>query len=129
MASLSWPWANFSPEEMGCNHCGAIYYWPEFMDRLQAMRSDVGKAFHILSAHRCAVHNALVGGEPLSQHLRLAVDISTIGHDRLALLLAARRAGFTGYGFANSFLHLDIGRKRHWFYGKRSEQLWLPLLA
>jgi len=53
-----------------------------------------------------------VGGAPLSQHLRLAADISLVGHDKRALLLACRRAGFTSFGFYNTFLHIDLGRPR-----------------
>ena len=102
--------------------------WPDFMERLQAARNEVGRPFHILSAHRCSLHNARIGGAPLSQHLRLAVDISLHGHNKRALRTACRRAGFTGFGFYSTFLHIDLGRPRHWFGGQKAEDLWQTYL-
>ena len=119
-----WPWPNFTPAEMACRHCGEVYYWPEFMDRLQALRSEIG-VINLLSAHRCAIHNARVGGAPLSQHKRIAVDISLRGHNRIELAKQARGFGFTGLGYYASFLHLDIGRKRHWFGSDEVKRLWI----
>ena len=122
--AITWPWQNFTSAEMSCRHCGETYAWPEFMDRLQVARNQVGRPFKILSAHRCSLHNARVGGAPLSQHLRLAADISLVGHDKRALLLACRRAGFTSFGFYNTFLHIDLGRPRHWYGGQKAKDLW-----
>jgi len=121
---LNWRWPDFTKDEVSCRHCAETYFWPEFMDRLQAARNDAGRPFHILSAHRCSLHNARVGGAPLSQHLKLAVDISLHGHDRHRLLGACRRAGFTGFGYYNTFLHIDLGRPRHWFGGQKAKDLW-----
>ena len=84
------------------------------MDVLQAMRDDIGRPLRVLSAHRCGIHNARVGGAPLSQHLKLAVDIALDGHDPVRLRRAAVRAGFTGFGYYRTFLHLDLGRPRQW---------------
>ena len=127
-----WPWKNFKPEELACRHCGEIYYWPEFMDALQALRERAGRPIRLLSGHRCALHNARVGGAPLSQHLRLAVDVSLIGvevsllgHDRQELAKQARAQGFTGLGYYQNFLHLDMGRKRYWFGGDEAKKLWV----
>ena len=119
-----WRWPNFSPGEMACRHCGETYHWPEFMDRLQAARDDVGRPFRIHSAHRCALHNARVGGAPLSEHLKLAVDIGLAGHDPVQLHKALRRAGFRGFGFYQTFIHADLGRARHWYGGKLARELW-----
>ncbi len=98
--------------------------WPDFMEKLQTARTQVDRPFHILSAHRCSLHNARVGGAPLSQHLRLAVDISLRGHNGRALFKACRHAGFTGFGFYSTFLHIDLGRPRHWFGGQKAKDLW-----
>lgn len=117
-------WANFSMTELACRHCGAIYHWPEFMDRLQLARDRVGQPFHILSGHRCSMHNARVGGAPLSQHLRLAADIATARHDRGVLLSACRAADFRGFGFYTTFLHIDLGRARHWFGSGKAKDIW-----
>ena len=117
-------WPNFTKAEMSCRHCGEYFYWPEFMEKLQTARLRVGRPFHILSAHRCSLHNARIGGAPLSEHLRLAADISLHGHDRRALLMACRRVGFHGFGFYSTFLHIDLGRPRHWFGGQKAKDLW-----
>jgi len=117
-------WQNFKPAEFSCRHCGQIYIWPQFLDRLQRARGEVGHPFKILSGHRCSLHNARIGGAPLSQHLRLAVDISTIGHNRHELLVACKRAQFRGFGYYQTFLHIDLGQPRHWFGGQKAKELW-----
>ncbi len=117
-------WPNFSYEEFTCHHCQEMYLWPEFLDRLQDARHVSTQPFHILSGHRCSLHNARVGGAPLSQHLKLAVDISLIGHDRKALFQVCKNAGFHGFGFYQTFLHIDLGRPRHWYGGQKAEDLW-----
>ena len=122
--SLSWPWPSFTSREMSCRHCGELYLWPDFMHRLQAARDSAGRPFIILSAHRCSLHNARVGGAPLSAHLRMAADIALDGHHKGQLLQACRQAGFTGFGFYSSFLHIDLGRRRHWFGGQKAKDLW-----
>lgn len=120
-------WPNFSPTELACRHCGETYNWPEFLDKLQALRSDIERPFHIFSGHRCALHNARIGGAPLSQHLKLAVDISLVSHDRHKLAARAKAHGFKGFGYYSYFLHLDLGRSRHWYGGEKAKQLWQTL--
>jgi zinc D-Ala-D-Ala carboxypeptidase len=44
----------------------------------------------INSGHRCALHNARVGGAPLSLHKRLAFDVALSGHDPPLLATAAK---------------------------------------
>ena len=122
-------WPQFSASEMACRHCGEGYHWPEFMLALQAMRRDIRRPMRILSAHRCALHNARVGGAPLSQHLKLAADIASVGHDKGQLLAAARLAGFTGFGFYSQFLHIDMGRPRCWFGPGKARALWTAYLT
>lgn len=119
-----WYWPDFSARELSCRHCGEFYVWPQFLDQLQIARSIIGQPFHILSAHRCALHNARVGGAPLSEHLKLAVDISAEGHSRLTLLEACQAAGFKGFGFYQTFLHIDLGRRRQWWSSQTARQLW-----
>jgi len=120
----NWRWPNFSPEEFACRHCGELFEWPAFMDRIQLARSDVGSSFIILSGHRCTLHNARVGGAPFSQHLKLAADISTLGHNRRILFQACKKAGFTGFGFYQNFLHIDIGPPRMWWSGEKAKIKW-----
>ena len=121
-------WPNFSRAELSCRHCGDYFHAPDFLDALQGLRCELGHPLHILSAHRCSLHNAAVGGAPLSQHLALAVDISLRGHDRRQTVLTAKRMGFSGFGYYVTFLHLDMGRPRHWFGSRKAKNLWKTLL-
>lgn len=125
----AWRWPHFSIGELSCRCHGRFcdgQYWhdPAFLDALEALRARVGRPLVINSGHRCAHWNGVVGGAALSQHKRLAVDISLRGHDRRALLAAAKETGFRGFGLARNFLHLDRRvRPVTWFY-KGSKRLW-----
>ena len=123
-------WPNFSPQELSCK-CGGRYcrgeYWhdPVFLDVLQSLRDRMRAPLIITSAHRCALHNAAVGGAPFSQHKTIAVDVALRGHDPHQLRREAERLGFTGIGLASSFLHLDRRRRpATWFYGPKSRAFW-----
>ncbi|MFI2810156.1 D-Ala-D-Ala carboxypeptidase family metallohydrolase [Microbulbifer sp. JSM ZJ756] len=120
-----WRWPDFSPQEpnLACPCCGEFYLNVAAMDALQAVRDEIKRPIRINSGHRCALHNARVGGAPLSQHKLIAFDLSLAGHDRLALRDACKRAGFTGFGYYRTFLHVDPGRRRFW-YGRGARQLW-----
>jgi hypothetical protein len=127
-----WRWPNFQPEELTCNcqrFCdGAYWHDPAFLDRLQAMRDALGKPMTINSGHRCSRWNASVNGAPRSQHKTIAADISLHGHQPLAIYSAARKAGFTGLGFASTFLHVDAReRPAVWGYGPVGVSVWAPV--
>lgn len=94
------------------------------MDSLQALRVEIGRPIRLLSAHRCELHNAAIGGAPLSQHLRMALDVDLRGHDRFKLAKAAKLIGFSGFGYYQNFIHLDGGRSRYWFSGDKARQVW-----
>lgn len=117
-----WRWAHFSVAELACRCAGrycAGEYWhdPDFLDGLEALRAKVRAPLIINSGHRCAGWNARVGGAPLSRHKQIAADIRLAGHDRFALLAAAERAGFTGFGLGRAFLHIDRrARPARWSY-------------
>lgn len=115
-----WPWQNFSPAEMavrgGPNQGSVILYVPA-MDKLQALRSRLGKPLIVLSAGRDKAWNATVGGASKSQHLAgKAFDISMANHDVEAFVEAAKACGFTGIGYyrAQNFVHIDVGPPRSW---------------
>jgi uncharacterized protein YcbK (DUF882 family) len=94
---------------------------PDALDTLTAAREIVGRPFRILSAYRDPIHNAKVGGAPLSRHkYGDAFDIALTGHDRDELLEACKTAGFRGFGFYNTFLHVDLGSRRSWGKWKHS---------
>lgn len=111
----AWPWLDFKPEEIASRGDGSIIVDEAALERLQRARVIAGEAFVILSAYRDPIHNAKVGGAPLSLHKAgRAFDIALRGHDRSRLLQACRDAGFTGFGFYKTFLHVDTGRRRQW---------------
>lgn len=122
-------WPNFSASrEIACHHCGEIYIHPQALDALQWARRAIGKPLVINSAHRCRWWNALIGGRPLSQHLKLAFDISLKGHDKAELLDVLRQAGFRGFGYYQTFIHVDMGRPRFWFGSKKAKEIWQAIL-
>lgn len=130
-APWSSAWPNFSPREVacgqggGCRFCGgSLVVDPEFMGRLQYVRWRLGRPVVITSAHRCVGRNASVGGAARSHHTvvygdpnhrGVAVDVlARDAMEKVTLHAAAREAGFTGFGFYASWLHLDLGPPRHW---------------
>jgi zinc D-Ala-D-Ala carboxypeptidase len=129
--SPSWDferWPHFAPREIACPCCGEIHIWPDALDALERLHAAMNAPLHIDSGHRCLLHNARVGGAPLSLHKKLAFDIALRQHDPRALASAAHAVGFTGFGFGQTFLHLDIrAHSAHWFYGKRSKDKWTSL--
>ncbi len=121
-------WPHFTPREIACRCCGELYVWPEALDALERLRLAVNAPLHIDSGHRCALHNARVGGAPLSLHKKLTFDVALGGHDPARLAGAARGSGFTGFGYGQTFLHLDTrAHPAHWFYGQRSKAKWASL--
>lgn len=122
--SETWRWPNFSPLEIACPCCGEVFLDVDAMDKLQRTREIMGKPLRINSAHRCPIHNARVGGAPLSQHKKIAFDISTHGHDRQKLYKACVDAGFTTFGFYTTFLHVDTRLGRRWYSSERAKELW-----
>lgn len=85
------------------------YMNQEFVQTLDQMRDGMGMAIAIASGYRTPSHNAAVGGEVNSAHLRgYAADIRTAGSStRSAIVIAAVRAGFTRIGIGDDFVHID----------------------
>lgn len=115
---------NFSYSELACPCCGELPL-DTYNDTLvlQKARDIMGCPLHLNSAHRCWLKNVLVGGAPLSMHKHIAFDISLAKLDRHKLVKACIEAGFTGFGYYRTFLHVDCGRPRYW-YGKNARSLW-----
>lgn len=92
------------------------------LDKLEALRGLMGP-LHLNSASRCPLHNARVGGAPLSQHRATQTIQSTAfdimlrpGLDKWELIRAAEEVGFGGIGVNyRSFVHVDDrGHKARW---------------
>ena len=125
-----WPWPNFLPNEyrLSCPCCGELYLDERYMDAVQKVRELLGKPVRLNSGHRCPIHNAHVGGAPLSEHKRIAFDISIIGQDRGDLVRACKDAGFSSFGGYQTFLHTDLRPGRRWFGNEKARKLWTGVL-
>lgn len=125
-----WRWPHVEPRTVACRCCGETFIDPAALDAFERLAQTFDGKLIVTSGHRCAQHNARVGGAPLSMHKRLAFDIALAGHDKAQLVAAARAAGFTGFGFGQTFLHLDTrAHPAHWFYGQRSIEQWTSVLC
>lgn len=118
MKTSPWPLQYFRPEELRCKGSGKLFTPLLTAQRLDVCRHEFGEPMHVVSGYRSKSHNTLVGGAPLSLHLEgRAFDIQW-GHmsaaRKRALLAAAMNAGFTGFGFYGTFLHMDDGSPRVW---------------
>ena len=115
MPVSAWPWPNFTPAEIASKGDGSLLVVYDAMHTLQKLRDVLGRAMIINSAYRDPAHNASVGGSPNSTHKQgIAFDISLRGHDKVRLARLAKQVGFTGFGYYNTFLHVDTGRQRFW---------------
>lgn len=121
----AWRWPDFSPQEMASRGDGELMIDELAMDRLQALRTKLGKPLIVNSAYRSEAHNKRVKGAKNSQHrLAKAFDIRMDNHNPHAFERAARECGFSGFGHypKSGFMHIDIGPARRWNDGQ-----WFPI--
>ncbi len=113
---VRWPWRYISPREAASKGDGSIRVCTRAMDMMTLLREDIGRPFYFWSIYRDPLHNARVGGAPLSRHKESdAFDIGILNHpEPLELYDRARAYGFTGFGFYRTFLHVDTWRPREW---------------
>ena len=85
------------------------YMDADFLKMLDHARHIAGIPFKINSGYRTIEHNEAVGGKQNSSHIvGKAVDISIKGsRERWLILEALIHAGFTRFGIANTFIHVD----------------------
>ena len=103
----AWPWHFFKPEEIASKGDGSLLVIEGALSKLEQLRTLLGRPIVILSAYRDPIHNAKVGGAPLSQHkFGKAFDIR-LTMDRDMLVRCAREAGFSGIGLYKTFVHVD----------------------
>lgn len=83
---------------------------------------DTREPFHVISAYRSPVtnqmlHDSTSGVASHSLHMDgLAMDVRVPGRDLRQVRQAAlaQKAGGVGYYPASQFVHVDVGRVRHW---------------
>jgi len=112
-----WRWPDFSPQEMACKGTGKLMLDPDAMDKLQSLRTRLGKPLIITSAYRSPEHNRNVGGAKSSYHMKgVAFDVRQDNHNPAEFLAAAKEVGFTGFGTypKSGFIHVDTGPARKW---------------
>jgi hypothetical protein len=88
---------------------------PEAMDKLQALRTKLGKPMVINSGYRSPKHNRAVGGAKGSKHmLGIAFDVRMDNHDPATYIAAALAVGFNGIGTypRQGFVHVDARATR-----------------
>lgn len=105
------PWRYFSVEELRCKcGCGRWDMDHVYMDRLVALREDLGFPFPINSAYRCVEYDQSIGGAGVHPTGH-ATDIGVSGHQALQLVSRATAHGMTGVGVKQKgtgrFVHLD----------------------
>jgi zinc D-Ala-D-Ala carboxypeptidase len=103
---------NFKREEFSCKHTGLNEMKPEFMKKLQELRTAYGKALHINSGYRHPTHPVEARkGHANGEHTKgLCCDVRvTNSSERFAILKLAFEVGFTRIGFHNGFIHLGVG--------------------
>ena len=114
-----WKWKYFTRKELSSKDDGSFLINEDALNKLERMRNIIGKPLIINSAYRSLAHNKAVKGSANSMHVQgRAFDVSIKGHNPVALYQAALDAGFAGFGFARTYLHVDTGNKRYWEYKK-----------
>jgi uncharacterized protein YcbK (DUF882 family) len=85
------------------------------MDMMTEVRVELDLPFYFGSIYRSPLHNAAVGGAPLSRHkVSDAFDPSTHNLPKWKLYDVGKAVGFRGFGFYRTFLHMDLGPRREW---------------
>jgi zinc D-Ala-D-Ala carboxypeptidase len=111
-----WRWKYFTPQEVASKGDGSIQIHVETLDKADKLREMAGHALVINSWYRDLEHNRKVGGGSKSEHLNgRALDISLHNvKNPKHLYELAKLAGFTGFGFYDTFMHVDTGKPRFW---------------
>jgi len=118
-----WNFANFTPEEFACQHCGAHGIDLALVAKIQTLREKVDMPLVITSGYRCPDHpleqKKRASGRPLGAHTEgCAADIGCSGSSAHRILRAALALGFTRIGVNmrgahhTRFIHLDISTTR-----------------
>jgi len=121
---MNWSdYPNFSKAEFDCKHTGKNEMQPDFMAKLQAMRTEAGFAFRVTSGYRDPTHPQEAKKAAPGWHSKgRAVDIACDATTAHRLLVLACKHGFTGIGLSQRegkprFIHLDTRHTTPVAYG------------
>ncbi len=109
---MNWSnYPNFTEDEFRCKHTGKCEMRPEFMEKLQQLRTLYGKPMRVTSGYRDRTHPAEVNKPTTGEHSTgCAADIAVEGHDALRLVRLALELGFPRIGVQQKgggrFIHL-----------------------
>lgn len=110
---MNWSdYPNFSRSEFECSETGECEMNPDFMKRLQALRTAYGKPMIITSGYRSKRHSIEAAKDKPGAHTTgRACDVAVSGGDAYRLLALAIDYGFCRIGINQKgegrFLHLD----------------------
>jgi len=120
-----WVWDDFTPGEIASRTVvnnrrgpkGPLLLNTRAMDMLQEVRDTLGIPMFINSAYRSPEYNTFVGGASRSKHMEgIAFDVSMHNHNVGAFVAVAKRVGFKGVGYYNTFTHIDArSTEAEWF--------------
>lgn len=119
---------NFRAYEFDCNGSGCCSETKidlDLVDGLQQIRDHFGKPVNISSGYRCPVHNARTpNASPTSRHMDPAdaADIWIEGVPPIEIAKFAESIGFLGIGLYTDFVHVDMRKKKSFWYGHQQER-------
>lgn len=104
---------NFNLQEFECTHPthSHVKVNRKLVEKLQSLRDKLKRPVIIISGYRCDLRNKQVGGADQSEHLHgNAADISLTNQEYDISKIAgfAIEIGFTGIGYYNDAIHLDV---------------------
>jgi zinc D-Ala-D-Ala carboxypeptidase len=97
----------FAEKEFACRCCGVSKVDDSFLEMLNDARRIADIPFSISSGYRCPKHDAAVGGKG-NHDTGKASDVKCDNSsDRIKMISAFLKAGFTRIGIAKTFIHVD----------------------
>lgn len=118
---------NFAEFEFECSHTGKVSMDEDFMDKLQALRSELGLPIKINSGYRDKTHPIEAAKNTPGEHTTgKAADLGVSGETAYKVLKLALKHGFTRIGinqkgeYNSRYIHLgtsdDFPNPRVWTY-------------
>lgn len=99
----------FKTSDFDCQETGENEMDPEFIRKVDELRSALGRPLIVTSGYRSPTHSLEAKKEKPGTHAQgIACDIKVSnGAERRALVKQAFYLGFTGIGVAKTFVHVD----------------------